>query len=663
MIKTHGKFKEIDLAEIKPGGWLHRYLEIQREGLTGHLEAAGHPFDRMGWGAQKNVADPNANVAENWWPYEQTGYWIDGMVKCGYLLADDFLINKAKEDIEYVLAHSDTDGYLGPKFMKEAVNWNRWAHAVFFRAVLAYYGATKDKRIPGALKAHYLSGTSPHSDLREVCNVEEILWTYERTGDEKLLEHAVKAYKGFQESYGSNDTSLESMASDRVSTEHGVTFNEIAKLGAIMYIYTGQEEYLSATLNAYRKLDRDQMLIDGVCSSSEHLRGKDPLDSHETCDVADYTWSLGYLLMATGDAAYGDKIERACLNAAPGSVTSDFKGLQYFSSPNQVVADKSSNHNLFFKGSKWMSYRPNPGTECCPGNVNRIMPNYVSRTWMKDGEGAIAAVLYGPSSILTTAGENNTEVRITEETDYPFSEKIDFHVQVSEPVKFTLKLRIPGWCEAPQLTVNGKDEERALKPGTFIDLEREYADGDKITLTLPMKLKCSHWPRNGVGIERGPLVYSLRVEEDWQTDDTERNCTKEFPAWDLYPASKWNYALDINEEALEQEIEVIHKEAALEPWSIHKAPILLKVPAREIKGWELERSKEILSQRNDTGKMEIVKLEGDFCMTPQLPEAETIRDRAGEREMVTLVPYGCTKLRITVFPQFIRTEGKADSRL
>ena len=77
---------------------------------------------------------------------------------------------------------------------------------------------------------------------------------------------------------------------------HGVTFNETAKLAAVLYLYTGKKEYLEAVENAYRKVDENYMLVDGVNSSTEGMRGNDPLESHETCDIADYTWSIGYLL-------------------------------------------------------------------------------------------------------------------------------------------------------------------------------------------------------------------------------------------------------------------------------------------------------------------------------------------------------------------------------
>lgn len=650
-MKTYSKFKEESLSVIRPAGWLETYLKKQRDGLTGHLEVAGYPFDRMGWGAQENVPSKEAFIAASWWPYEQTGYWIDGMIRCGYLLDDETLIRKANRNLDYVLSHQDPDGYLGPACIKEPKNRNRWAHAVFFRAFMARYSATGEENIVTALQKHYLSGTSPHSEQREVCNIEEMLWTYGQTGERALLAEAVRTYEQYNRKYRENDTSIATMQSEKKSTEHGVTFNEIAKLGAVLYIYTGNEEYLDATKHAYEKLDRDQMLIDGVCSSSEFLRGKDPLDSHETCDIADYTWSMGYLLMATGEARYADKIEYACFNAAPGAVRSDFKGLQYFSCPNQVIADAHSNHNRYHRGSKWMSYRPNPGTECCPGQVNRIMPNYVSRMWMRAEDNGIAAVLYGPSGFDTVIGDHHVE--ITEETGYPFSEDIDFIIHMEKPTRFALVLRIPAWCEKAQVSINGRKEAGLLGSGTFVRLDRTFEDQDRITLKLPMHFEISRWPHHGVGLRRGPLVYAQKIEERWEIDQTEKNATEAFPAWNLYPASAWNYGLHLAPQDLDSQIQIMGKEATDEPWSIHSSPIEIKVPAKRIDGWTLDRSASVVTQTNDAeGNFTDKEIMGDFTMTPQLPDEE-LREKSKDNpvEYITLVPYGCTKLRISIFPE------------
>ncbi len=647
-MQTYAQFRELPLSAIQPTGWLRVYLEKQRDGLTGHLESAGFPFNTAGWAAPLI----RHRGGEGWWPYEQTAYWIDGMIRCGYLLGDDFLIAKARQHIEYVLAHAGLDGYLGPAFMKNPANNNRWPHTIFFRAWMAHYAATGDARILPALVKHYTSGTAPHTTHRNTTNIEIMTWAYEHTGDSRLLDLALAAHKGYNENEPQADTALETLLSDKRASEHGVTFNELAKLGAILYTYTGDETYLKASVHAYEKLDRDQMLVDGVPSSSEKLRGKDPLDSHETRDIADYTWSVGYLLMATGGADYADKIERACFNAAPGAVRSDFKGLQYLSCPNQVVADRNSNHNLHYRGRPaWMSYRPNPATECCPGEVNRIMPNYAARMWLQDAHYNLVAALYGPCQVTTQVGAAGQELTIVEETQYPFAERIDFQVRTATPVTFTLWLRIPGWCKGATLTVNGLPFGPPLEPGTFAPTTRTFAHNDRLVLTLPMALKLQHWPQGGVSLERGPLVYALRIEEDWQIDAEEPRATPAFPAWNLYPSSEWNYALSLDEESLDQ-VEVVHRTYTPDPWSIGEAPILLRAPARKVQGWELIETDTVTAEIWQDGAITEVEDHGRYRLTPSLPEPDTLADRlSDEIEWITLVPYGCTRLRITIFPQ------------
>jgi DUF1680 family protein len=641
------KFKELPLTSLKPNGWLRGYLEHQRDGLTGHIEAAGFPYNTNGWMV------PEYDIAERhaWWPYEQTAYWIDGALRCGYLLQDENLIARAAAQIEYVLTHPDGDGYLGPAFMKTPSMFNRWPHSILFRAVTAYAEANGQPEIYNILARHYLSGSSPHSGWREVCNIETILAVYEKTGNSRLLDIANAAFTEYNQRYPESDASLANLLSDRKATEHGVTFNETAKLGAILHSYTGNESYLQASINAYRKLDRDQVLVDGVCSSTEGLKGKDPLDSHETCDIADYTWSCGHLLMATGNAEYADKIERACLNAAPGAVTADFKAMQYFSCPNQVIATTTSNHNLFYRGFDWMSYQPDPTVQCCVGDVNRILPNYASRMWMSDRNNGLAAVFYGPSQVTARLGSTAQEVTIFEETAYPFSDEIIFTIKTREPVEFPFTLRIPGWCQSAQLLINGEPIDSHFTPGNFITLQQTFSDGDHLRLELPMLIKTMRWPRGGISIERGPLVYSLKIEEIWSEVNEETHHLPAFPALNLYTASLWNYALDLDENDPAQDIEVVEHEYSNDPWRIDTAPLELRVPARRVLRWQLSKRKSFPSEHMGPQGHRRYHHTGNFVFTPQIPSTRTLHHRLGKRlERISLIPYGCTKLRITIFP-------------
>jgi hypothetical protein len=468
------------------------------------------------------------------------------------------------------------------------------------------------------------------------------------------------------------------MVSDVAPTEHGVTFNEIAKLAPLLYCATGKEIYLNAAIRAYEKLDKKALLADGLHSCSEHIRGKTSRDMHETCDLSDYTWALGYLLQATGDVNVADRIEEVIFNALPGSVTKDFHALQYFSCPNQVVVTSTSNHNLFMRGLNWMSYRPDHEVQCCPGNVNRAMPNYLSRMWMRSssvgsfGDGGVVAAFYGPGSLNTTVGNKNTPLKIEADTRYPFEEAITFSIEPEGRVSFPFSLRIPGWCQAAKVSINGKVVEQNLEGGTFFTVERHWQPGDRVRLDLPFNIRLKHWPRGGVSLHYGPLTMALPVpiKAEVETENTtikQRMDTlgdsyiprpmvekKEFPAWNLYPDGPWNYALCLDQDSI-QNLEVEWVDDGDYPLDPDNPVLKLKVKARRVKNWRLVHRRKARQFGHWTEDGEFCRglrtIQGDFWFTPPLPEPESLERRlADDLEEILLVPYAGTLLRVAVFP-------------
>jgi hypothetical protein len=376
------------------------------------------------------------------------------------------------------------------------------------------------------------------------------------------------------------------------------------------------------------------MLVDGVPSTSEWFRTRTSLDSHETCNIVDHTWGWGYMLQATGDGLWGDRIERACFNAGPGAIRNDWKSLQYFSCPNQFVATEKSDHNVMEHGGYMMAYQPNPGrrTACCGGNVHRLYPNYVSRMWMRSANGGLAATLYGPSTVRTTVGLERTPVEIVQTTDYPFRDTIGLRFVGQHEARFALSLRIPAWCSHPQLRMNGKPVALSPRNG-FVTLDGLFRPGDALTLTLPMELTRTAWPYGGVALERGPLVFSLPIQAEWSTFTVPDYSTAAFPGYNATPASLWNYALALNSDALESQVKVGQTtgELADDPWS--HPPVTLTVTARKVEDYTLQ---DFTNQ-------------DDQLFTPPLPDL-TFAKVNPESEKITLVPYGSTDLRVTIFP-------------
>jgi uncharacterized protein len=643
---SHAQLRELAPGVVRPEGWLRGMLEKQAAQLGSKLPQVSWPFNGAYWAGEEK--DESIKKGQSWFAWEQKGYWIDGAARLAMVLDDDALMEQVWATINYTLTHPDADGYLGPQLFKDPKGDNhRWPQAVFFRSLIAcadapstMIGATS-KGIADAMRKHYLNDQASYgTPERNVTNIESILWCYERTGDTRLLALAENAWADYMkvaadELHG--DLSLLRVYGATPIDSHGVTYAETIKLPAILYLSTGKEEYLKFAQAAERRIFDHHMLIDGIPSTSEFYSTVTSLDLHETCDIADHTWSWGYQLMATGDGIWADRIERACFNAAPGAIKKDWKALQYMSCPNQFLATLNSDHHLKGLGGFKMAYQPNPGKRvaCCGGNVHRIFPNYAIRMWMQAANGGLAAVLYGPSKIKANVGAGNEPVEIEQTTSYPFEEQIHFTIHTSRAVNFPLSLRIPAWCQKPRLTVNGVPTMAQRTEKGFLVVRRTFRPGDTLTLTLPMKTAVTHWPQGGVGLEHGPLVYSLAIKTNWKPIFEEKYTTSEYPSWEATPTSDWTFglALDANQptKGIEFKRRLVHAGEKLDPWE--NPPTMLSVRAHRIENWELQANPENPAQK----------------FTPPLPELGT-RKFSPTVEQLTLVPYGSTELRVTIFP-------------
>lgn len=635
-------FHEGLIADITPKGWLLEFLKRQKAGLTGHPEALSYPYNTCLWAGE---IPRNGNYGQDWWRYEQTAYYTDGLLRLGYLLDDEELIQKGEDGIRYTLAHPQSNGRLGSSVISSL-----WPQAVFWRALKAYADAHGNpSTVKTALRRNYNSMTN--SDLtngrRHILNLEGLLWLYGETGTKSLLSKAETAYRtgGFE--FDATDAS-----SDDFIHLHGVTYCEMLKVPLLLYAYTGNEDYLHIGLNAERKLERDHLLPDGVPTSAEYTLGNDIDIAHETCDITDYTWSLGYFLTVTGEAEWADRIERAIFNAAPGAVTASFDAVQYFSSVNQIICTGTSDNNSFKRGSTWMAYRPTHETECCAGNMHRMMPNFASRLWMRGKDEAIVAAMYAPSEIDFMVG--NTPCHITEETYYPFSGEISFRFSLPERTRFPFVFRIPGWCREYDITINGitpqpstLNPQPSLRPAQdrqtlnpYMTIERDWQDGDVVTLSLAMKPTIVE-AANGQGkyVECGPLLMSYPVPANVTEDNnTYSNMNGKVPGdgfkcWSMKPKGAFNYAINTDSETLTLNIDE-KKLTEAYPFDLEGTPLSVSLPVRPIT-WTLENNR----------------------YNPILPASEHLVLTGTERS-ISLVPYGAAKLRVTVFPDALRKDKK-----
>jgi hypothetical protein len=261
---------------------------------------------------------------------------------------------------------------------------------------------------------------------------------------------------------------------------------------------------------------------------------------------------------------------------------------------------------------------------CCQHNTGHGWPYYAEHLWLATPGNGLAAALYAPCKVTAKVGDG-TQVTIIEKTRYPFAGDIEFTVKTSKPVKFPLYLRIPGWCRKPEVTMNKKTLE-LYGPGSYIEINRQWADGDKVELNLPMKITLRTWTKNknSVSVDRGPLTYSLKIGEKY----VRQGGTDKWPAWEIHPTTPWNYGLVLNEKNPASSFKVVYKDwpGDNQPFKFDAAPIELKAKGKRIPAW----------QKDHLG------LVGKLQQSPVKSDEPT--------EDITLIPMGCARLRISSFP-------------
>jgi hypothetical protein len=228
------------------------------------------------------------------------------------------------------------------------------------------------------------------------------------------------------------------------------------------------------------------------------------------------------------------------------------------------------------------------------------------------------AAAYAPCEVRTVL--RGTPVHVVEDTGYPFDGSVKLTVNPSTSISFPLQLRIPAWASGTELRVNG-ESMAAPEPRSLARIERSWSAGDVVELTFPMNPRISRWFHDSIAVERGPLVFSYGIGEDW-VKLRDRGMTAD---WQVFPTSQWNYALQVDAENPAKSIAVTESEINEKPFTSRQTPVRLTAKARKLNEWRAE----------------------DGAANP-VPQSPVTTDQP--EETITLVPYATAKLRVTAFP-------------
>lgn len=620
------QFIKLPAGTIQPEGWLKQQLELQRNGLNGHLG------EISAWLQKKDNAWLETGGQ---WGWEEVPYWLRGYANLAYIVQDNEMMNEARFWIENILKSQREDGNFGPVHSNDGKQ-DFWPNMIVLWIMQSYYEYSNDERVIDFMTKYcnYLL-TVPDEDFlysywensRGGDNLWSVAWLYNRTGDRNLLALGEKIHKN----------TADWTKSTQLPNWHNVNVAQCFREPATYFMFTGDSSMLSASYNVQSLVRRAfGQVPGGMFGADENARIGffDPRQGTETCGFVEQMASDEIMLQISGDPYWAENCEDVAFNSYPAALMPDYKALRYITSPNHVVSDSKNHHPGIDNSGPFLSMNPF-SSRCCQHNHGFGWPYYTENLIYATPDNGLAAILYNACKAKVKVG-NGTEVTIQEQTNYPFEETIRFTLTTPENVTFPLYLRIPSWCKNASITVNGEKLNADLIAGKYARITREWSDADEIVLTVPMEINYRQWQvnKNSVSVDYGPLSLSLKIDEDYQQKDSRETAIGDskwqegadasaWPTYEIYPASSWNYALQTS-----APITVERKEWPFNnnPFTLTTVPLEFKAKGRLIPEWKVD----------------------EYGLCGVLPYEDARKAEAVDE--ITLIPMGAARLRIASFP-------------
>jgi glycosyl hydrolase family 127 (putative beta-L-arabinofuranosidase)/beta-L-arabinofuranosidase (glycosyl hydrolase family 127) len=616
----------LPLGSVKPAGWLAKQLRLQADGLTGSLEDL--------W---PDVGPDSAWLGGGGEDWERGPYYLDGLVPLAHVLGDERLLAKASRWVESILTSQRPDGSFGP-----TTNDDWWPRMVALKALTQHADATSDARVPAFLEAYFrfqlrALNERPLRDwgrVRGADNVLSVEWLWRQNGDPSLVElpGLLLAQTADWGAY------LRAFPCTGITRQwdhmtHVVNVAMGLKTPAVRSLFDGDPDHHVTTATAIDNLDRYHGQVHGMFSGDEWLAGPEATRGVELCAVVELMFSFEQMIRIWGDGDHVDRLERLAYNLLPATLTADMTAHQYHQQANQVLVTIDQ-RDWTQAGDDCLVFGLEPNFGCCTANLHQGWPKFVASMWMATSGGGLAAIVHGPSTVQWQHG--GATVTLEARTDYPFGETIEYVLHTGEPLAFALRIRVPGWCDRPQLALNGAPLGADTVGGHLV-IDRTWSDGDRVSATFPMETRAIPRARGATGLALGPLVLAYSPGEVWRRVPDSPG----FGDWEVSPRRSWNLALAIDETTIGQTARVERSGPAsppfglrtgAPPFGVEGVPLKVWVPGRRVPDWLLDRN--------------------SAASPPDSPVEGIDLDRP-----IPLVPYGSARVRIVEFPTALPSGG------
>ncbi len=636
-------YSRLKLSEIKVDGLLKKQLETQLKGLTGNISKIWYDLsDNSAWLGGRGEA------------WERGPYYLSGLIPLAFLLEDEWAKTESQKWVDAIIASQDESGNFGPA-------WNRdwWPRMVVLKALVPYVKVTGDVRVLPFMEK-YLKYQYDNIDreplkywaaARPFEAMEAIRYVYRYTKSRFLLDlvHKLKIYaydyftlfgdypytrpmsKYFNKSifnFGKNllepidrlrkkstklkrPESRESIlafnrrrAVKKILMTHGVNLAHAIKYPVTYGAFINSDFYYSFAKKILDTIRENHGNATGLYSSDEHLMGTSPAQGVELCTIVEAMYSLEEIGMFVKESWVYELLEFLAYNTFPAAFSPDMCAHQYVQQPNQIAADVKKRQ--FFDTDKYANtFGLEPNYGCCAANMHSGFPKFVEYLALSHSTG-LAFPVYGAATFTTR--HNGGDLVIKESTDYPFKEDIVFEI-----------LRAEGEVELHFRKIENTDfvlthNGDIIENGAFFKVLAK--EGDTVVIKAKPRLSVLDNPDKSVSVKYGNILLATKLTADesyikGKVPFEDRAYTTR-DEWRLAPVLENGEAVFIKR---------IDNAVSEKPFEI--PPFEITIKGALIKNWKLVKN------------------------SAEIPKKPYVLEDAE----LTLVPYGCTRLRVAQFPR------------
>jgi len=480
--------------------------------------------------------------------------WLEAVGYCLMNHSDQELERLADEVVELIANAQQRDGYLNTYFtIKEPAG--RWAnlrdnHEMYcaghmMEAAVAYYEATGKRKpldVVRRLADHIDATFGPEPGKRRGYPGHEeielaLVKLYRATSEQRYLklskffidERGQQPHYYDIEARAREDNNPEGRYGKAYSQAHVPVREQTSAVGhavRAMYLYCGMtgvaaetkdETLVTACKKLWDSVTKHQMYITGSIGSA--VQGESftfdydlPNDTAytETCAAIGLVFWAHRMLHLDVDRDYSDVMERALYNGVLSGISLDGKKYFYVNPLEVWPESYEKRHDKRHADTVRQAWFD---CACCPPNIVRLLASVAQYIYSKDEDTIYVHLFVGSEADCELAEQ---QVSLTQRTEYPWKETVEITVRTETEVRFTLAIRVPGWCKNAEITVNGEDvKAAAVSRKGYARITRVWRSGDRVEILLPMPIERIHAHpavranAGKVAIQRGPVVYCL----------------------------------------------------------------------------------------------------------------------------------------------------------